>query len=80
MEELGQNQCAYSLQEGHLKNECPEWVRDPKKTHRPEAEASLLKENISPPTGEPAPGRKTLSVWQAWKAMRKTRIDQAPFY
>jgi hypothetical protein len=52
----------------------------PKKPSRLEAEARLLKENISLPAGEPAPGRKTLLFWQAWKAMRKTRTEQAPFY
>jgi hypothetical protein len=52
----------------------------PKRFPRLEAEARLSKENISPPTGEPASGRKTLSIWQAWKAMRKNRTDQVPFY
>jgi hypothetical protein len=45
----------------------------PKRPSRPKAEARLLKENTSPPTGEPASGRKTLSVWQAWKAIKRTK-------
>jgi hypothetical protein len=52
----------------------------PKRPPRPEAEARMSKENSSPPTGELAPGRKTLLDWQAWKAMRRTMTDQAPFY
>jgi hypothetical protein len=52
----------------------------PKRPPRLEAEARSLKANISPPTGEPAPKRKTLLLWQAWKDMRRTRTDQAPFY
>jgi hypothetical protein len=51
-----------------------------KKLPRLEAEARWLKEDISPSAGEPAPGRKILSAWQVWKAMRKTRIDWASFY
>jgi hypothetical protein len=59
-------------------------VRNGSETHkmppRPEAEARLLKKNSSPPEGEPAPERKILSVWQDWKAMRRTRTDCVPFY
>jgi hypothetical protein len=79
-EELGQNQSVYCRQEGHWKNECLQWARDSQKAPRLETEARPLKENISPPTREPAPGRKTMLVWQAWKAMRKTRTDQTSFY
>jgi hypothetical protein len=57
----------------------PCWLGTPKKPPRLEAKVRLSKENISPAAGEPAPGRKTFSVWQAWKAMRNTRTDQAPF-
>jgi hypothetical protein len=35
-----------------------------KKLPRLKAEARWLKEDISPTTGEPAPGRKILSAWQ----------------
>jgi hypothetical protein len=51
-----------------------------KKLSRLEAEARLLKKDISPSTGEPASGKKILSARQVWKAMRKTRIDRASFY
>jgi hypothetical protein len=51
----------------------------PRNHSRLEPEARSSKEKISPPAGEPA-GRKTLSVWQAWKGMRKTRTDWSPFY
>jgi hypothetical protein len=47
---------------------------------RPEAEAKLLKESISLLRGEPAPGRKTSLGWPLLRIMRRTRIDQAPFY
>jgi hypothetical protein len=47
---------------------------------RPGAEVGLLRENISPPTGKPAPGRKILLGWQPWKAMRRNRMDWVPFY
>jgi hypothetical protein len=33
-----------------------------------------------PPKGDPAPGRKVVLDWQDWKAMRKTRTEQAPFH
>jgi hypothetical protein len=51
-----------------------------KRPLRLEAGARSLKENISPLTGKSTSGRKTLSVWKAWKAMRRTRTNQAPFY
>jgi hypothetical protein len=38
------------------------------------------RESISQPMGKPAPGRKTLSDWQPWKAMRRNRTDWPPFY
>jgi hypothetical protein len=58
----------------------PNRPRTHKRPPGPEAEARFLKENISPPTGESAPGRKTVSDWQAWKALRRTRTDWVPFY
>jgi hypothetical protein len=58
----------------------PSRLGTPKKPSRLEAEAKSSKENISPPAGEPALGRKTSSIWQYWKAMRKTRTDWALFY
>jgi hypothetical protein len=58
----------------------PSRLETPKKPGRLEAKARSLKENISPPTGDPAPRRKILSVWQAWKGMRKTKTNGAPFY
>jgi hypothetical protein len=71
-EELGQNQYAYCHQKGSGRMNVPNWSVTPKVPPRSEAEARLLKENISPPTGEPAHGRKTLSDWQAWKALTGT--------
>jgi hypothetical protein len=58
----------------------PDGPRTSKRPPRLEAEARSSKENISQLAEEPAPERKTLSVWQAWKAMRKIRTDRAPFY
>jgi hypothetical protein len=51
-----------------------------KRPSGPEAEARLLRENISLPAVEPDPGTKTLSDQQVWKAMRRNRIDWVPFY
>jgi hypothetical protein len=65
---------------GTIRMNVPNRPGTPKRPPRPEAEARLSKENISPPTGEPVPGRKTLLIWKAWKAIRRTRMDQASFY
>jgi hypothetical protein len=69
------------IKKGTGKMNVPNRPGTPKRPPRLEAEAKLLKENISPPTtGKPVSGRIILSVWQAWKAIRTTRTDQAPFY
>jgi hypothetical protein len=46
----------------------------------PEAEAELLKESISLLRGEVALGRKTSLYWPLLRIMRRTRMDQGPFY
>jgi hypothetical protein len=58
----------------------PSKLESPKSPPRLKAEARWLRKGTSPPAGEPAHGRKILSVWQAWNAMRKTRIDWTPSY
>jgi hypothetical protein len=80
-EELRQDQCAYCHQQGHWKNEGPQWPRDPQKapSPQPEAEAELLKENISLLRGEAALGKKTSSGWPLLRSVR-TRADLAPIY
>jgi hypothetical protein len=42
----------------------PNGLGSPKGSPKPEAEADLLKENISLPAEMPSPGKKTLSDWQ----------------
>jgi hypothetical protein len=81
-EEIRKDQNAYCHQEGHWKNECPQWHRHPLKAPPPipEAGAKLLKENIGLLRGEVAPGRKTSSDWTLLRNMRRTRTDQVPFY
>jgi hypothetical protein len=59
------------VRKGNGRINVPSESGTPKRSPRLEAEARLSNKSISPPTGEPAPGRKTLSVWQAWKAMRR---------
>jgi hypothetical protein len=61
------------IRKGTGRMNVPNGPGTPKRPPRPEAEARLSKKNISPPAREPATGRKMLSVWQAWKAMRRTR-------
>jgi hypothetical protein len=47
----------------------------PKSSPRLEAEDRSSKENTSLPAKETAIGRKTLPVWQAWRAVRRTRTE-----
>jgi hypothetical protein len=58
----------------------PDGPGTPKSPPRPEARDRLSWENIIPPAGEPVSGKKTLSGWWAWKATRRNRTDQAPFF
>jgi hypothetical protein len=52
----------------------------PRRHSRPEAEDKLVKESIGLLRGELAPGRKTSLGWPLLRIMRRTRMDQAPFY
>jgi hypothetical protein len=45
------------IRKGNGRMNVPNRTGTPRRPPRPEAEARLLKENISPPTGEPVPGR-----------------------
>jgi hypothetical protein len=58
----------------------PNRPETPQRPPRPEAEAKLSRESISLPTGRPAPWKKTLLDWQRWKAIRRNKTDNAPFY
>jgi hypothetical protein len=61
----------------------PNGPETPKGPPRPEAEARLSKENISPPAGEPMPWEEnivSLAGLEGYEAMRRTRTDWAPFY
>jgi hypothetical protein len=52
----------------------PNRPQTPRRPLRPEAEAKMSRESITPPTGKQVPRRKTLSDWQPWKAIGQTRL------
>jgi hypothetical protein len=50
-EELRQDQCAYCHQEGHGKNECPQWPRDPQKAPQTRGRGQVIEGKYQPDQG-----------------------------